>query len=280
MKKRDFHYKGVRILVFIVVVLIIAGGIFSIISFAMHKPIGLDLINKKSKDAYNSELFSDYDGKVVVFSLYESPLLQYASDLWNSSHTSEVVCVTAEELWGKEDWNYNEVKRQIENSINQGRGPDLMVIDYLGYLESDLLVTSSPTLFQDIAYICEQDNIYSNIAHMYNNKGKTYAIPLRIVAPAVGGRDVETVNSARTLNTLATNVLEKDSLNGIELYQKKLSDANIPQSEVVFNYAEALPELFYPIWRNYIKENRAMAKDKCLKFANCKCKLDTRTVEI
>ena len=97
---------------------------------------------------------------------------------------------------------------------------------------------------------------------MYTNKEKTYAIPLRLIAPTVGGRDLEAVNSATTLNVLSDNVLKNESLNGIELYQKILAGLNIPRSEIVFNYAEALPELYYPIWRNYIKEDDATTKDK------------------
>lgn len=195
-------------------------------------------------------------------------LLQFASNLWNSSHTPEVVCVTADDLWGQGNWNYNQVQQEIAAAIYQGSGPDLLVLDNLGYLDSRLLITNSPSLFQDISYICEQDSLYSNITHLYTNKEKTYAIPLRIIAPTVGGRDLEAVNSANTLNVLSDNVLKNEPFNGIELYQKILANLSIPRSEIVFNYAEALPELYYPIWRNYIKGDDATSKGKYLNLVD------------
>lgn len=147
-------------------------------------------------------------------------------------------------------------------NIYQGVGPDLLVIDNLGYLYSSLLITNSPTLFQDITNICNQEYLYSNITHLYTNKEKTYAIPLRIMVPTVGGRDLEAVNSANTLDVLSANVFKNEPLNGIELYQKILAGLSVPKPEIVFNYAEALPELYYPIWRNYIKLDDALSKDR------------------
>lgn len=218
--------------------------------------------SQESTSAHASELFSCYGDKIVVFSLYESPLLQYASNLWNRSHTPEVVCVSADDLWGQDNWNYNQVRQEIETLIYQGVGPDLLVIDNLGYLYSSLLITNSPTLFQDITNICNQEYLYSNITHLYTNKEKTYAIPLRIMVPTVGGRDLEAVNSANTLDVLSANVFKNEPLNGIELYQKILAGLSVPKPEIVFNYAEALPELYYPIWRNYIKLDDALSKDR------------------
>lgn len=90
----------------------------------------------------------------------------------------------------------------------------------------------------------------------------TYAIPLRIMVPTVGGRDLEAVNSANTLDVLSANVFKNEPLNGIELYQKILAGLSVPKPEIVFNYAEALPELYYPIWRNYIKLDDALSKDR------------------
>lgn len=96
----------------------------------------------------------------------------------------------------------------------------------------------------------------------FTNKEKTYAIPLRIMVPTVGGRDLEAVNSANTLDVLSANVFKNEPLNGIELYQKILAGLSVPKPEIVFNYAEALPELYYPIWRNYIKLDDALSKDR------------------
>lgn len=258
MKKRELYHKGIGLLV-IVAFIIIA---LLVLDFGINTHIVTDSTSTKSSSIHKSELFSCYEKKLIVFSLHDSPLLRFASDQWNGSHTPEVVCITADDLWGQDNWNYNQVQQEMAAAIYQDCGPDLLVLDDLGYLDSRLLITNSPSLFQDISYICEQDSLYSNITHLYTNKEKTYAIPLRLIAPTVGGRDLEAVNSATTLNVLSDNVLKNESLNGIELYQKILAGLNIPRSEIVFNYAEALPELYYPIWRNYIKEDDVTSKDK------------------
>lgn len=258
MKKRELDHKGKWLFV-IVAFIVIAILVFN---FGMNNYIEPKSTSQESTSAHASELFSCYGDKIVVFSLYESPLLQYASNLWNRSHTPEVVCVSADDLWGQDNWNYNQVRQEIETLIYQGVGPDLLVIDNLGYLYSSLLITNSPTLFQDITNICNQEYLYSNITHLYTNKEKTYAIPLRIMVPTVGGRDLEAVNSANTLDVLSANVFKNEPLNGIELYQKILAGLSVPKSEIVFNYAEALPELYYPIWRNYIKLDDALSKDR------------------
>lgn len=260
MKKRELCHKGIWLLVIIAFIIIA----LLVLNFGISRHIVTTSTSQESTGVQKSELFSCYDEELVVFSLYESPLLQFASNLWNSSHTPEVVCVTADDLWGQDSWNYNQVRQEIEAAISQGNGPDLLIVDNLGYLDSSLLIRNSPSLFQDISYICEQDSLYSNITHLYTNKEKTYAIPLRIIAPTVGGRDIEAVNSANTLNVLYDNVVKNEPLNGIDLYQKILAGLSIPRSEIVFSYAEALPELYYPIWRNYIKEEDATSKDKYL----------------
>lgn len=262
MKKRKLCYKSIWLLVIVAFIIFV----LSVLNFGVNKHIVTNSTPQESIGVHKSELFSSYDGKLVVFSLYDSPLLQFASNLWNSSHTPDVVCVTADDLWGQDGWDYNQAKQEIENAICQGCGPDLFIIDDLGFLDSSLLIKNSSSLFQDISYIGDQDSLYSNITHLYTNKEETYAVPLRIVIPTVGGRDLEAVNSATTLNVLSDNVLKNKPLNGIELYQKILAGFSIPKSEIVFNYAEALPELYYPIWRNYIKENVATSKGRYQSF--------------
>lgn len=134
MKKRELDHKGKWLFV-IVAFIVIAILVFN---FGMNNYIEPKSTSQESTSAHASELFSCYGDKIVVFSLYESPLLQYASNLWNRSHTPEVVCVSADDLWGQDNWNYNQVRQEIETLIYQGVGPDLLVIDNLGYLYSSL----------------------------------------------------------------------------------------------------------------------------------------------
>lgn len=258
MKKSELNHKCIRLFVIAVLIAIT----LLVLYFGMYKHIVPNTVTQETTCIHNSELFSRYGDKLVVFSLYESPILQYASNIWNHSFTQKVVCLCADDCWGQGNWNYNQVRQEIESSIYQGTGPDLLMIDNLGYLGSGLPITTSPSLFQDITNICEQESLYSNIAHLYTNNEKTYAIPLRIIVPTVGGRDLEAITSANNLDVLSLNVFKKEPLNGIELYQKIASGLNIPKSEIVFNSAEALPELYYPIWRNYIKTDAASSKDK------------------
>lgn len=256
MRKPDFHCKDMWTLSAALLM------VFASILFLFIWD-GCSISNLMSDE---SDIFSNYREEVVVFSLKESPLLQYASEQWNYSHTSKVICVTANDIRGEENWQDNQIKQEIENSILQGNGPDLLVLDGLGYLKSDLLITNTSSQFQDISYVFEQDNLYSNVTHLYTVKEKTYAIPLRISAPTIGGRNSESVDSARTLNALTESVLKNKPLNGIQLYQKILNNENIPRAEIVFNYAEAIPELYYPIWRNYINEDEESSKDKYRNF--------------
>ncbi|MDD5934520.1 MAG: ABC transporter substrate-binding protein [Clostridiales bacterium] len=101
-----------------------------------------------------------------------------------------------------------EIIRTLNVELLAGKGPDIMLLDYLpisSFVEKGVLMDLSNILNGP-----DQENLLlSNISDCYNQDGKMYCMPIRILLPYYGSRE-DLGKQTMTVEDLATYCKDKD----------------------------------------------------------------------
>ncbi|WP_195986210.1 extracellular solute-binding protein [Clostridium sp. D33t1_170424_F3] len=164
------------------------------------------------------------DTELKVYSLKESPTVRQAIGVFQQNHPNVYVNYTVGLPDGEEAVTVSDVVRSLNTEILAGKGPDVLILDglpYDSYIEKGVL--------EDISSIMQGEKLLDHITNIFQQDGKTYAIPTRFTIPVMVG-DKDVLNQLNSLADFAS--LEDHSslflVNQPDLLLNALANASFP----------------------------------------------------
>lgn len=164
------------------------------------------------------------DTELKVYSLKESPTVRQAIGVFQQNHPNVYVNYTVGLPDGEESVTISDVVRSLNTEILAGKGPDVIILDglpYQSYIEKGVL--------EDISSLVQGENLLNNITNVFQQDGKTYAVPTRFTIPAmVGDKDaLDKLNSLSDFSAQADHA-SLFLVNQPELLLNALANASFP----------------------------------------------------
>lgn len=158
-----------------------------------------------SRFEYDETMPSTPDKELKVYSLKKDQTLQQAVSAYQKEH-QDVFVKYEVGMSGENGLTAEDAIKALNTEIMAGNGPDVLLLDGLpidSYLAKGMLADISDTL--EAAE--EKEEFFDNIARIYEQDGKIYAIPTRFQIPLIMGSE-EYVSGITDLPSLA-DAMEK-----------------------------------------------------------------------
>ena len=177
--------------------------------------------------AYNADIPSVPENKLVVYSLTENYTVRQAISSYAKEHPDTYVKYEIG-LTYDDGVTQSDALKTLNTEIMAGNGPDVIILDGLSaesYIEKGLLEDMSDI----INPLVEDGTVFKNIADAYNVDGKIYQFPTTFKFPMVLGNK-DNVNAINDLNSLVEVVKQLSTVKEKRIFSNYFSAKSLVYS--------------------------------------------------